>query len=82
MTILGVKLQMLMREPVLPDKINEHFKFCVYASELIEMATGKVLAEHWSPMARLSTLKKVRRLCRLVVYLHVNDGTQPGSRYP
>ena len=64
MTILGVKLQMLMREPVLPDKINEHFKFCIYASELIEMATGKVLAEHWSPMARLSTLKKVGRLCK------------------
>eukprot|EP00795_Rhopilema_esculentum_P002363 gene2364-18003_t len=52
------QLQMLMREPVLPDKTNEHVKFCKYASELIEKITGKVLTEHGSPMAMLHTLKK------------------------
>eukprot|EP00794_Sanderia_malayensis_P006284 gene6285-7007_t len=52
------QLQMLMGEPVLPDKTNEHVKFCNFASELIERVTGKALTEHSSTIPMLSTLKK------------------------
>ena len=31
----------LMKEPVLQDKRQEHVKFCKYASELIEKVSGK-----------------------------------------
>ena len=57
---------MLMREPVLPDKTSEHIVFCKYASELIETVTGKALADHTSPMAMLSTLKKVLEIIHSV----------------
>jgi len=51
------QLQLIMREPVLPDKTTEHDVFCKYASELIETVTGKALTDHASPMAMLSSLK-------------------------
>ena len=59
-----------MREPVLPDKANEHSIFCKYASELIETVTGKALTDHASPMAMLSTLKKVSSSSKFV-FIHI-----------
>lgn len=34
----------LMQEPVLQDKRQEHVKFCKYALKLLEIVTGKPLA--------------------------------------
>ncbi|KAL3852286.1 hypothetical protein ACJMK2_015948 [Sinanodonta woodiana] len=35
------QIQILMKEPVLQDKRQEHVKFCKYASELMEKVSGK-----------------------------------------
>ena len=53
------QLQILMREPVCPDNLNDHIKFCKYASELIERVTGKNITDHNSRMPLLSSLTRV-----------------------
>lgn len=42
------QLQILMREPILSDRISEHILFCKYASLLMERVTGKPLAENYN----------------------------------
>jgi len=42
------QLQILMREPILSDRISEHFNFCKYASLLMERVTGNPLTTNYS----------------------------------
>ncbi|XP_061430043.1 LOW QUALITY PROTEIN: DDB1- and CUL4-associated factor 1 [Lethenteron reissneri] len=40
----GGHMQMLMREPVLQDKRQEHVRFCRFASQLLERVSGKPMS--------------------------------------
>jgi len=46
-----------MKEPVLQDKRLEHVKFCKFATELIEMVSGK--QSHKYSVATLDDIRKV-----------------------
>jgi len=48
----------LMWEPVLQDKRQEHIKFCKYATELIELVSGKPPHTTVDP-----SLERIRRVC-------------------
>jgi len=48
----------LMWEPVLQDKRQEHMKFCKYATELIELVSGKPPHTTVDP-----SLERIRRVC-------------------
>ncbi|KAJ8302050.1 hypothetical protein KUTeg_021037 [Tegillarca granosa] len=50
------QLQILMKEPVLQDKRQEHVKFCRYANELIERVSGKHSNANWD-----ASLEEIRR---------------------
>jgi len=49
----------LMWEPVLQDKRQEHIKFCKYATELIELVSGKPPHTTVDP-----SLERIRRVCQ------------------
>jgi len=48
-----------MWEPVLQDKRQEHIKFCKYATELIELVSGKPPHTTVDP-----SLERIRRVCQ------------------
>ncbi|XP_062610768.1 DDB1- and CUL4-associated factor 1-like [Saccostrea cucullata] len=50
------QLQLLMKEPVLHDKQQEHIKFCKYANELLERVVGKKSSAHLD-----ASLEEIRR---------------------
>lgn len=51
-------LTVLMKEPVLQDKQQEHVKFCKYANELLERVLGKKSSANLD--ASLEDIRRVR----------------------
>ncbi|KAL1468299.1 hypothetical protein MTO96_041579, partial [Rhipicephalus appendiculatus] len=58
------QLQVLMREPVLQDKRQEHAKFCTSCIELVERVTGAPLSPGMeSSLAKINKVRPRARVC-------------------
>ena len=57
---MGAVVSVLMKEPVLQDKRQEHVKFCRFATDLIEKVSGQE-GNRYSD-ASLDDIRKVRAI--------------------
>ena len=51
----------LMKEPVLHDKQQEHVRFCKYAQDLLERVLGKQSNANFD-----ASLEEIRRVCNII----------------